>query len=208
MFERRELPFTHWVDDGFLLPHEVDAVAAEFPPPGGAWHTFSGAHENGKGQRDTGFGPATQALVDRLTAEPFCAFLDALTDIGPLKPDLLGGGMHQTVAGGHLDVHVDFNTHPRMPGMRRALNLLVYLNPGWQPGHGGELELWDGVEDHAAALVEPIGGRAVLFPTSATSWHGHPNPVAAGQVRRSVAIYYFTPGEVDRAHSTEWLDAR
>lgn len=205
MFERRDIPFLHWVDDEFISAGTAEAAASEFPPPGTAWHTFSGRHENLKGQQQRPAGPVTAMLLEALTGE-LVPLVENLTGIAPLAADLLGGGMHQTAAGGHLDVHVDFNQHPHRPGWRRALNLLVYLNAGWEPGDGGELELWDGAARRS--VIEPTAGRAVLFPTSDTSWHGHPNPVAAGRVRRSLAVYFFTPGVVDRAHSTEWLDAR
>ncbi len=204
MFQRREQPFTHWVDDALVAADTCQRAAAEFPAPGaGEWHTFSGRHEHGKSQCPTPFGPTTTAVLRWLQSDVFVAGLEELTGIAPLTPDVLGGGMHQTGPGGHLDVHVDFNTHPNEHGSRRALNLLLYLNDQWLPGDGGELELWDGA--HRTAVIEPVAGRAVLFPTSDTSWHGHPNPVAAGRLRRSIAVYYFTPGDVARAHSTEWL---
>lgn len=200
MFEQRDLPFLHWVDDEFISRETAIAAAQEFPSDG--WHTFASVHENGKGQQQRPGGPVTASL---LLTDELVPVVEELTGISPLVGDLLGGGMHQTVAGGHLDVHVDFNQHPHRPGWRRALNLLIYLNVDWRPGDGGELELWDGAE--CRSIIEPVGGRAVLFPTSDTSWHGHPNPVAAGKVRRSLAVYFFTPGQVDRSHSTEWLHA-
>lgn len=201
MFERRDTPFAHWVDDEFLTVEHAAAVAEEFPPPGPGWQTFTGAHENGKGQRDRGAGPFTDRLLEWLSSVAWTATVETLTGISPLRADLLGGGLHQTAPGGHLDVHVDYNTHPRRPGWRRALNLLVYLNAGWNPGDGGELELGVG---EGRVTIAPIAGRAVLFPTNDTSWHGHPNPVGPGWFRRSIAVYYFTPGQVDRGHSTEW----
>jgi hypoxia-inducible factor (prolyl hydroxylase) len=51
---------------------------------------------------------------------------------------------------------------------RRRLTLLVYLNPGWQPEHGGQLRLHLPSSSGGAALkvardIEPIGGRLVVF---------------------------------------------
>lgn len=201
MFEQRDIPFTHWVAS-LVDDVTVEAAIAEFPPSSDPrWHTFHAAHENNKSQHPEPFGPATASLLERFTSPEFTVALEELTGIAPLQPDLLGGGCHQTSEGGHLDVHVDFNQHPSIPGWRRALNLLVYLNPSWQPGDGGELELWDGAE--ARTVIEPTG--AVLFPTGDHSWHGHPNPTK--KLRRSIAVYFFTPGAVERPHSTEWLRA-
>ena len=39
------------------------------------------------------------------------------------------------------------------------MTLIVYLGP-WQPGDGGELELW---EPDGARVIEPIAGRVVVF---------------------------------------------
>jgi len=42
----------------------------------------------------------------------------------------------------------------------RRVSLIVYLNPGWQPDHGGELRVFDetGYRD-----IEPVAGRLVCF---------------------------------------------
>ena len=53
-----------------------------------------------------------------------------------------GGGLHRSLPGGFLNVHTDFSAHHSKPGWRRRVNLLLYLNPEWQPDWGGELELW------------------------------------------------------------------
>ena len=199
MFERRDTPFLHWVDDEFLTDAETQACVDEFPyPDDQRWHTFHAAHENNKSQHPAPTGPATAAVLERLTGGIFTGELERLTGTTPLRSDLTGGGLHQTTPGGYLDVHVDFN---QLDGWRRALNLLVYLNADWSEGDGGELELWDGQE--CRQFLAPVAGRAVLFPTNDTSWHGHPNPTRI--MRRSIAVYYFTPGQVGRVHSTEWL---
>jgi SM-20-related protein len=51
---------------------------------------------------------------------------------------------------------------------RRRLTLLVYLNPAWQPEHGGQLRLHlpspsGGAASKVARDIEPIGGRLVVF---------------------------------------------
>lgn len=201
MFEQRDSPFLHWIDYSFLDVDVIAEAVGEFPPPDDPrWHTFRAHHENGKGQHTGPFGPATELILRRLVSSTHVGELEDLTGVAPLEADLLGGGCHQTDIGGHLDVHVDFNQHPN-GRWRRALNLLVYLND-WQPGDGGELELWDGKA--CSVVIPPRGGTAVLFPTSDSTWHGHPNRTRI--TRRSLAVYYFTPGDVGRVHSTEWLD--
>ena len=57
-------------------------------------------------------------------------------------PYLIGGGLHELKHGGHLNVHADFNQHPKMK-LDRRLNILIYLNHNWKDNNGGHLELWD-----------------------------------------------------------------
>jgi hypothetical protein len=61
--------------------------------------------------------------------------LSEITGISPLYPDpfLYGGGLNEILPGGYLNVHTDFNFHPRLRKLR-ALNLLLYLNAEWEPG--------------------------------------------------------------------------
>lgn len=106
---------------------------------------------------------------------------------GPDMPRV-GGGLHEIGTGGMLGIHVDFDAHPS--GLTRAANLLIYLNEDWEEEWGGQLELHNGLEQRK---ITPWGGRAVLFETTGTSWHGHPEPLKCpqGRARRSLALYYY-----------------
>jgi len=42
----------------------------------------------------------------------------------------------------------------------RRVSLVVYLNQGWQPGHGGELRVFEGT---GYRDIEPVAGRLVSF---------------------------------------------
>ncbi len=53
---------------------------------------------------------------------------------------------------------------------------------------GGALELG---ADRSKQIM-PIAGRAVIFPTTKKTWHGHPEPHVAPIQRRSMAAYYYT----------------
>ena len=45
----------------------------------------------------------------------------------------------------------------------RVLSLVVYLNKGWEPGQGGELQLFDPTTDTKLVKVVPAFGTIVLF---------------------------------------------
>lgn len=138
---------------------------------------------------------------------PFVDALGTLTGTPQLMsdPHQWGGGQHQISPGGRLDVHADFQIHP-VYGTTRRVNVLVYLNERWESDWGGSLELWDA--DGPVRRILPALNTMVVFDTSSTSFHGHPDPVASppGTTRKSVALYYYTAeGRSQAMHSTtEW----
>jgi Rps23 Pro-64 3,4-dihydroxylase Tpa1-like proline 4-hydroxylase len=88
--------------------------------------------------------PLQQRFFEVVHSPQFVALIEKLTGISPLyaDPDLNGGGLHESFPGGYLNVHVDFNFHPKTAQLRR-LNLILYLNEEWEAAWNGCLELWD-----------------------------------------------------------------
>lgn len=200
---RSAAPFPHIVIDDFIDPARLADIAAVFPDRAGKSH-FDRDQERLKYQFAPGeIGDARlRALVLALNERPILAFLEAMTGIDGLVPDpaFVGGGLHETLRGGHLSVHADFNIHQDMRTERR-LNLLLYLNADWPADYGGDLELWDKGMTRPVVKVAPLLGRAVVFSTDSDSFHGHPDPLTcpAERSRRSIATYYYTP--LDTAHA-------
>lgn len=207
-------PFPHIVIDDLLDADELRALAAEYPQRDGRTY-FDRAQERFKYQYDpnTVDSGRVRNLLAELNGEPFLAFLSAMTGIEGLisDPYYVGGGLHETLAGGHLSVHADFNLHGPMR-VERRLNLLVYLNDDWRPEYRGNLELWDVEMKGCEVSVAPLLGRAVLFNTTLESFHGQPDPLACppDRSRRSIATYYYTAlaGEVDLPVRTTTFQAR
>lgn len=204
-------PFPHAVFDDLLPAALLRAVLAEFPDAPSMSTQFRSAHEFKSAENDWNrFGPASRALVAELNSGAFLDSLTALTGIESLIADagLEGGGMHQIVAGGKLDVHADFTHHPN--GLDRRINVLVYLNEDWDPAWAGQLQLWARDRSACVKRVDPIFGRMVVFSTLADSFHGHPEPLRTpdGVTRRSMAFYYYSNGRPEpiRRHSTRWID--
>jgi Rps23 Pro-64 3,4-dihydroxylase Tpa1-like proline 4-hydroxylase len=124
-----------------------------------------------------------------------------------IDPEYVGGGFHAGDTGSFLDLHVDFNIHPAHATWFRELNILLYLNPGWEPSWGGELLLTDH-PDYPATRVDPKFNRLVIMECTDRSFHGY-RPIAfpVGHSRRSVAAYGYSTviaGSVSR-HTTNWV---
>ncbi len=186
-------PYPHVVFDDFLDADAAGAIRDEFDRTRGDWIAYHHVNEWKRGfNRLAGMGPTTQAAIAALHSPGFLAALERLSGIEPLlaDPDLDGGGLHETLAGGYLNVHADFLSHTTRPTWSRQLNLLLYLNDGWTEAHRGWLELWDAGVRRCAQRIEPVFNRCVVFRTSPTSFHGVPAGVA-GPPRRSLALYYF-----------------
>jgi Rps23 Pro-64 3,4-dihydroxylase Tpa1-like proline 4-hydroxylase len=213
---RSAQPFPHIVIDDVLDAGLLQDILEEFDGMDRSrWHHTERETERKSSTEDfQHFGPATRALISQLNAAPFLGFLEQLTGIPGLiaDPHLRGGGLHEIRRDGALGVHADFNFYPRL-GLYRRLNLLIYLNPGWETAWGGELELWDRAGTHCVRRIAPLFNRMVIFDTSNFSYHGHPQPLACppDRARKSVALYYYTvecPAEEDRApHTTLFLQS-
>jgi hypothetical protein len=190
-------PFPHIVMDDFLPVSVLDAVLGEFPTPQALdWRTYENREEKKLASKSEGqLGNATRLLLYQLNSSPFLSFLENLTGIQGLLPDphFWGGGLHQIQPGGYLKVHVDFNNYKRLNALRR-LNLLIYLNKDWSEEYGGNLELWNQDMSTCVQRILPIFNRCVIFGTTDTSYHGHPEPLTCppDRTRKSLAMYYYT----------------
>ena len=142
----------------------------------------------------------------------FMNFLEDLTGIAGLIPDphFNGGGCHMHLRGGKLDLHCDYNYHPRT-NLDRRLNVLLYINPIWEESWGGSLELRT-KDLREYTTISPKFNRMVVFSTTEHSYHGHPRPISCpeGVSRRSLAAYYYSNGRPDHEkapkHSTVFVE--
>lgn len=214
-------PFPHIVIDGLLTESALAEAVREFPHPHAIddWRRADALDAQGRvAQRlklgysnELLFGRTLRALVHELHSSPFLRYLEQVTGISDLIPDahMTGGGLHQYLPGAVLRVHADFNKLPAF-NLDRRLNLLIYLNPEWNPDWGGNLELWDREMTACVQSIAPVANRCVIFSTTHDSFHGMPDPLACpeGTTRRSLALYYYSNGrpEAERVdeHSTLW----
>jgi len=210
---RENKPCPHILLEDFLDPHVAAEMAAQFPQPtSDAWTQYKHANENKLGMPKREMFPATiRAVTDELNSSEFVAWISELTGIPNLMADpmLEGGGLHQSGPGGYLNVHTDFSMHHFHTDWHRRVNLILYLNPGWQEEWGGALELWETKMARCGAKYLPLLNRALIFTTDERSLHGFPDPLTCpeGESRKSLALYYYTvePGKKVSGHSTDYF---
>jgi hypothetical protein len=203
-------PFPHLVVDDVLRPEAFAAAVEAFPGIDDPfWKGYLHVNETKycNVYPDT-WAPALRDVAAELTSPAFVAYLEELTGIEALIPDwsMDGGGLHQTLRGGHLNIHADFTTHHVRENWARRVNILLYLNEEWHDEWGGNLELWDKEMRACRASVSPRGNRMLVFTTSFDSYHGHPDGLTCppGEARRSMALYYFTEETAPVRRSTHY----
>ena len=196
---RSAKPYPHIMLENFLDPAAAEEIACSYPnfdTAASLGFVFSALNEQKKVQvTDSAKFPGPVRRLNEVLASPhFLADLSYITGIPNLIADeqLAGGGIHVTGSGGRLDVHVDFN-YNQASQLHRRLNILLYLNPVWEEGWGGEIELWDEHVKHCGLRLQPILNRCLIFETSQTSYHGvRPITAPPGTERKSFAAYYYT----------------
>jgi hypothetical protein len=211
-------PYPHIGIDDFFDPNLIADLVRDYPGvSNSAWKraSFDPQHEEEKLSLDRidDLPLSIRNVVLALGSPLFLNFLERLTGIAGLIPDpyLVGGGLHMLPRGGRLSIHADFNMHEKL-NLDRRLNLLLYLNQNWKSEWGGELELWDEDVKTKVKGYLPIANRVVVFSTTDTAFHGHPNPLECpkGTYRKSIALYYYTNGrpadERSKAHTTLFRD--
>ena len=215
-----ELPFKHLYCDNFFTPEFANTLIKSFPELDNSdlWDSSNDPEievkMRSKWQSEFDI---PENIVDAIRVLNSSLFLKSVSekfDIPKLMPDpyFTGGGLNVTVSGGLLDVHVDGNYHDAS-GLNRRINAILYLNPGWQEGWGGEFGLYDETGDKLIKKITPIHNRLVIFDTNDKSFHGLPDPLnfPEGHARRSIILYYYTKDErptdqvtVDKPHSALW----
>jgi len=187
-------PFEYVVIDGFGDPDKIERICQQFPDPSTLNKSRDYIFAKAKYEKNNfaAISDDFKEIYDELLSERFCGFLRFVTGL-PLfvDPDFHGGGLHSGGAGSYLDMHADFNVHPLHSNWIRELNILLYLNDGWDSSWGGQLKL-----RHAGTgesnEVEPLFNRCVIMLTKRHTLHGYDKiNFPADKYRRSIAAYAY-----------------
>ena len=203
-------PYAHIVLEDVLPPSTLAQVYAELAEMNsGDWNSYIHFNERkfSNTERDS-WGPTLRAVSDVFASDRFRRIIEQISGFEGLHADLSldGGGVHRCYRGGFLNIHTDFTAHHTVKAWRRRVNLLLYLNPTWDPQWGGALELWNQEMTKCVSSVDPVGNTMLLFTTDEHSYHGHPDPLLApeGVARQSLALYYFTEEASPLAKATDY----
>ena len=124
-------PFPNIVFDNFFNEEVLKKILNDFPKN----IREIGNEFNNKAEKKLSlnsaekFSETTNNFINYLNSEPFVKFLNVITGINETlitDPYLIGGGLHELKNDGYLNIHADFNQHPKMK-LDRRLNILIYL---------------------------------------------------------------------------------
>jgi Rps23 Pro-64 3,4-dihydroxylase Tpa1-like proline 4-hydroxylase len=192
-------PFRYTVIEDFFYKQSAEEIYNSYPTiENGKWNGTTYIDQKNKFQQ-TKFeeGTILKSVFEELNGKQFLSMLESITGIEDLieDDDLFGGGLHQSIKGAFLNVHVDYNMHPETK-YHRQLNAIVFMNKDWKDEYEGHLELWDLTNGKMKQIekIAPIFNRCVIFETNEVSFHGHPKKLNTpdGINRKSLATYYYT----------------
>lgn len=210
-------PFQYTMLEGFFNAEAAELIHASYPTiKDGMWDGTTYVDQKNKFQKTTfDQNSVLERVFLELNSAEFLGWLEKITGIKNLIADkeLFGGGLHQSIAGAFLNVHVDYNIHPKTK-LHRRLNVLVYMNKAWKDEYEGHLELWEVSENKKVLLAKyaPMFNRCVIFETNEVSFHGHPRPLRTpeGISRKSIATYYYSEtrpeNETSEEHNTIYVN--
>jgi Rps23 Pro-64 3,4-dihydroxylase Tpa1-like proline 4-hydroxylase len=206
---RAGTPCKHVIIDNFLDEDFAQKLYEDLPDPDNMPksrdYMFSDKRELSTLDRHS---ELSRQLHEVYMSDGFADFLSGIVGHKVfIDPEYIGGGFHAGSDGSFLDLHVDFNIHPAHHDWLREFNLLLYLNPGWDPSWGGELLLTDSPENPTIG-VEPLFNRLVIMETTDKSFHGYKKiSFPPGRSRRSIAAYSYSKideGSVTR-RTVNWV---
>ena len=216
-FNDPKKPFRYVMFENFFLPDKAEVIYSSYPTiTEGKWDGTTYIDQKNKFTK-TKFeeGSVLDNVFMEMNSKELTDWLEQVTGINDVLGDkeLFGGGLHQSVNGAFLNVHVDYNIHPTTKYHRR-MNVLVYMNKDWKEEYEGNLELWDLSNNKMklVAKIAPVFNRCVIFETSEISFHGHPKPLNTpkGINRKSIATYYYTKerpsNEIATEHNTIYVN--
>ena len=201
-------PFAHIVIDDFLHESLAETLLSDFPDISvmhrSHHYLFNKKHE-------LSFWAKTSDLYSQLhqdlLSEEFRLFISQVVGKQVFMDFDFCGELHQGSDGDFLDMHVDFNLHPKQDNWIHEMTLLIYLNKNWQDHYGGQL-LMQHQETSKVYEVLPIFNRCVIMRSDETTFHGYRQlKLPKNVTRKSVLVNFYrevTSDQIPPRRPTIW----
>ena len=190
-------PFPYIIIDNFLNDNYVELISKNYPVDFENWHKYYNPLEV-KYAKDNinDMAKPIKNLFYILSTNNIINKFSKISNITNLEydPYLHGAGLHAQPRYGRLNMHLDYEKHPKLNKERR-LNIILFLNKTWKKEWNGDNQLWDISMVNCIVKTFPKFNRAIIFQTNEISWHGVPNKILCPEniYRKSLAYYYISP---------------
>jgi len=130
-------------------------------------------------------------LHQDLLSDQFREFISQVADKQLFMDFDFCGELHQGRDGSFLDMHVDFNLHPKHEHWVHEATLLIYLNKNWQNEYGGQL-LLQHQDTSDVYEIAPVFNRCVILSSDETTFHGYRQlKLPADITRKSILVNFY-----------------
>jgi Rps23 Pro-64 3,4-dihydroxylase Tpa1-like proline 4-hydroxylase len=204
----KAIPFPHIVIDNFLHEDFAERILQDFP-------TLSMMHSshhylfNQKYELSFWYqiSDLFSELHQDLLSDQFRGFISQVSGKQVFMDADYCGELHQGRDGGFLDMHVDFNLHPKNETWIHELTLLIYLNKDWQDHYGGQF-LMQNRNNSKVYEISPIFNRCTIISSDESTFHGYRQLNLPEHItRKSILVNFYrevTPEDAPPRRPTIW----
>ncbi|MEE3715559.1 2OG-Fe(II) oxygenase [Tumidithrix elongata RA019] len=201
-------PFPHIVIDNFLHEDLAERLLSDFPDISlmhkSHHYLFTQKYELSFWAKASDL---FSQLHQDLLSEEFRLFISQVAGKNVFMDFDFCGELHQGRDGSYLDMHVDFNLHPKKDNWVHELTLLIYLNKNWQDQYGGQLLLQH--QDQSKVYeIAPIFNRCTIICSDETTFHGYRKlNLPANVTRKSILVNFYrevAPDQIPPRKPTIW----
>ena len=191
---KEAVPYEHIIIPDFLNEDFAEKIYNEFPIDYQNWYIYNNPLEvKYANDKINDFPINLKNLYYILSTDKCIEYISKLSDIKNLEfdPYLHGAGIHAHPRNGKLNMHLDYEKHPKSGKLRR-LNIILYMSKNWNKEWNGQTELWDENMTECKAKSNVVFNTTLIFKTNDISWHGLPEEIKCpeGIFRKSIAYYY------------------
>ena len=189
-------PFPAVAIDDFVSPSLLRAAANSFPAVGWEnWHEYDGNTRNNMalkvGTRDrNGITTPALAVLDYVASHfnPADYFEDFGIDVD-VFPDMgyYASGMHMLPENGFLGMHLDTDVHGGNKKWRREYSAVLCASEEYDSSFD---LLLHNTKEHGRVPYK--FNRLMVFKCGTNSWHGIPDPITTGMVRKTLPVFYWS----------------